>query len=94
MVDGIPIAGLTAPALLLLAVWFILTGRIIPRRTYDDLLRDRDEWRTAHRLSESERINQAKQIDALLEVGITVESIMRSMPHPSNNMPQDGGGSP
>ena len=79
---GIPLAVLTAPALLLTAVWLVMSGRLIPRKTYEDLLRDRDDWREAHRISEAERVQQSQQISALLEVGHTVNEIMNALPHP------------
>lgn len=83
-VAGLPLAGITAPILLLIGIWLILTGRLVPRRTYDDLLADRNEWREAHKISESQRETLNQQINSLLEVGKTVESIMHALPHPSD----------
>ena len=39
---GLVGAGSTATALVA-AVWFILTGRLIPRTTYEDLIKEKDE---------------------------------------------------
>jgi hypothetical protein len=36
-----------ALGLLLLAVWAVLSGRIIPRKTHEDVRHDRDTYRTA-----------------------------------------------
>lgn len=81
---GIPVAVLTAPALLLAAVWLVMSGRLIPRRTYEDMIKDRDNWREAHRIAEAERIQQSQQINELLEVGRTVDAIMNALPHPND----------
>jgi hypothetical protein len=36
-----------AVGLLLLAVWLVLSGRIVPRSTHEDVRRDRDAYRVA-----------------------------------------------
>lgn len=41
----VPQAGATG--LLLAAVWLVLTGRIVPRSTHDEVRRDRDTYRAA-----------------------------------------------
>lgn len=73
---SIPLAGLTAPALLGIAIVLILSGRLIPRRTYDDLREDRDRWQRAFTVSEEARLSQSKQLDAAMEVGKTVTDVM------------------
>ena len=78
---GIPLTGLTAPALLGLAIFLILRGYLVPRSTYDDLKDDRDQWREAHRVSEEARLTQVRQLDAVLEVGETVKNVMTALDH-------------
>ncbi|WP_432091841.1 hypothetical protein [Streptomyces sp. NRRL F-5630] len=62
---------LGAVALLTLVVLMILTGRLVPRRTYDDLLKERDTWREAHTVSEEARAMERAQTQELLELGRT-----------------------
>lgn len=76
---GIPVAGLTAPALVSIGILLIMTGRLVPRRTYDDALRDRDRWQEAHSVSEEARLTQTRQLDAVLEVGETVKQVMNAL---------------
>lgn len=45
LVGWIPQTG--ALGLLLMAIWAVLTGRIIPRATHDEVRRDRDAYREA-----------------------------------------------
>jgi hypothetical protein len=46
LIDGIPLVNISATTIVTLVVLMILTGRLVPRRTYDDLIADRDAWRT------------------------------------------------
>lgn len=79
VIFGVPVAGLTAPVLLGIGILLILTGRLVPRRTYDDALRDRDRWQAAHSVSEEARLTQTRQLDAVLEVGETVKQVMTAL---------------
>ncbi len=79
MIDGLPIAPIGAGGLLTLFVLAILTGRLVPRRNIEDVLHDRDEWRAAHRISESARAEQQAQVDELLEHARTTDAVLRSI---------------
>lgn len=50
-----PLEVLTPAALLGLGVLLILRGYLVPRRYLEDVEHDRDEWRAAHRISETAR---------------------------------------
>lgn len=76
---GITVGELTTATLLGIGILLILTGRLVPRRTYDDALRDRDRWQTAHSVSEEARLTQTRQLDAVLEVGETVKQVMGAL---------------
>ena len=60
------IGGLSPAAMLMLAVWLILTGRIVPKSTYDVMVKGRDSWQETaqkkqeiiHTLSETVREQQ------------------------------------
>jgi len=63
-------------------VVLIFRGAMVPRRTYDDMVHDRDEWRAAHRISETARQVSADQVDELLEHARTTDAFIRALPNP------------
>ncbi|WP_102158666.1 hypothetical protein [Zhihengliuella halotolerans] len=75
---------ITPPGLLSLVIIMILTGRLIPKATYDAAQRARDQWqRTAEMLRETNQV-QAQTIEKQTSVGDTVIKVMSSL--------QKGGG--
>jgi hypothetical protein len=79
VIEGIPLVGLSAPAILLLVVVLILRGQLIPRRTYDDIKEDRDQWRDNCRQSEAARSMQDQQILELIEQSRTSTGLLQSI---------------
>ncbi|MEU9946999.1 hypothetical protein [Streptomyces sp. NPDC047939] len=77
---GIDVAQGGAVALLALVVLMVLTGRLVPRRTYDDLLSERDTWRAAHTESEAARASERAQNQELLELSRTSAHALQAMP--------------
>lgn len=76
--DQIPIEVLTPAGMILLAVWMIYTGRLIPGRTHDEicagLRQDRDDWQQIAQTS-------SRQVDALLnEYGPTATQVLKALP--------------
>lgn len=90
---GIPIEVLTPAGLLGLVILFIVMGRLVPRRTMEDVIRDRDEWRAAHKISEESRAELAGQTKELLEYARTTDAFIRSLPYriPAPSPPPEGG---
>lgn len=85
MIDGIPIQFLGIGSgwlIVAVGVLGLLRGTVVPRRTYDDALHDRDEWRAAHRISESARAEAVGQVQELLEHARTTDAFIRSLPNP------------
>lgn len=83
MILGVPTENIGIGSGWLLVVVFVvllMSGRIIPRRTYDDVVRDRDEWRAAHQISESARAEGVRQTQELLEHARTTDAFIRSLP--------------
>lgn len=76
-----------AAALLVLVVLFILTGRLVPRRTHEDILADRDNWRQAYLQSEAARQVEHEQTGELLEMARVGNTILGALPQPK---PGDG----
>lgn len=86
-----------AATVLGLVVLLILLGRLVPRRTVDDvradyqariaeLIAERDMWQAAHRVSEEARHEDGQQVRELLEVARTTDHVLRSLPRPSEGV--------
>jgi hypothetical protein len=67
MFEGIPIDKLTAPVLLGICVLLILTGRLIPRRVYQDKSEECDRYREAFETEREARATSDAQTSELLE---------------------------
>ena len=74
--------------------WLNASGRLVTRREVDrmmadharemaDISHDRDEWRAAHRISETARQVAADQVAELLEHARTTDAFIRALPHPN-----------
>lgn len=84
MLDGIPLGvfdGLGVVGVVIIVGWLVMTGRLVPRRTYDDKVHEANEWRTESRIKDAQIHEKDTQLQHLAEVGRTVDHIMRSMPH-------------
>lgn len=92
--DGIPYVGLSAPAIVGILVLFIATGRLVPRRTYDDKVHEAGEWRAEARIKDAQLAEKDKQLRHMAEVGETVKDIMRSLPRAAAQPPHDEAGEP
>ncbi|MFJ6729349.1 hypothetical protein ACIQPQ_31055 [Streptomyces sp. NPDC091281] len=73
-----------AVALLTLVVLFILTGRLIPRKTHEDVITDRDNWRAAYLESEAARKVEHDQTGELIEMARLGGHILTALPRPGN----------
>lgn len=86
--EQLPTGTWTPAALLGLAVLLLLFGRLVPRRTYDDIKEDRDRWQRAHKESEAARAELVANLNALLESSRTTESLIRSLHQPPPGGPE------
>ena len=84
---AIPVGTLTPAGLLAIVILLIAFGKLVPRRTMEDIIHDRNEWRTAHRISEQSRIELAGAVSELLEHARTTDSFIRALPHPHGVTP-------
>jgi hypothetical protein len=78
LLGNIPLGSLTPAGLLAIVVLLIAFGRLVPRRTLEDMIHDRNEWRTAHRISEQARMELQQQVEELLEHARTSNAFIRS----------------
>ncbi|MFD8199963.1 hypothetical protein [Streptomyces sp. NPDC059701] len=67
-------------ALLSLVILLVLTGRLVPRRTHEDVLTDRDNWRQAYLESEAARRVEHEQTGELLEMAKLGGHILTALP--------------
>jgi hypothetical protein len=79
-------------ALLTLVILLILTGRLVPRRTHEDTLADRDNWRQAYLESEKARKVEHEQTGELLEMARLGGHILTALPHPGHADEEVSGG--
>lgn len=78
MLDGIPIADLTAPTILGVVVLFILVGLLVPRRTLVDKMKEAELWRQAYEAERKARATSDAQTKELLEVAKTTNRIVEA----------------
>jgi hypothetical protein len=91
MLDGIPIAGLTAPALLGLAVLMLLLGRIVPRSTLQDKAKECEQWRLAYEAEREARAASVAQTVELLELAKTTHDIIVAIFYTKERLVKSGG---
>jgi hypothetical protein len=85
VIDGIPVAGLGWGGLTIVFVLMVYKGLLVPRRVLEDALHDRDEWRAAHRISETARMEQTEQLSEVLEHSRTTTAVLRALPRPKDD---------
>ena len=83
MPDAIPpglLDGLGVVGVVLLVGWFVWTGRLVPRRTYEDKCHETSEWRTEARIKDQQLHELTEQNTAMLrEFGPTVTDLLRGI---------------
>jgi hypothetical protein len=67
MIYGIPVEKLTAPVLLGITILLILTGLLVPRRTYKDKAQESERYREAFETEREARMISDRQTSQLLE---------------------------
>lgn len=65
-----------AAGLLALFVIAVLTGKLVPRSTYEDKLKEADDWKTAWKDSEKAREELSKNVQVAIELGRITEKLM------------------
>lgn len=79
MLDGISIIGLTPAGLLLIAVLMVLTGRLVPRATYQEMVKERDQWRSAYEVERAAHAASDSQTRELLELAKTGTKVLEAV---------------
>lgn len=73
------IGGITTGGILLLTVWLIIRGDLVPRKMHEEVKGDRDKWMKAAQLAWDRGDRQAEQIDELLQAQKTVVAIAEAI---------------
>lgn len=79
MINGIPIAGLTAPTILGLGILLVLFGRLIPQPMYKEKAAEAERWRQAYEVERTARAAADAQTAELLEVARTTHNIVAAV---------------
>ncbi|GGU90900.1 hypothetical protein GCM10010275_29850 [Streptomyces litmocidini] len=79
---GFTPTNMSLSGLLALVVLLVLTGRLVPRSTLQDMRDERDTWRAAHMESEAARQAEREQVTELLELSRTAGHVLTSLPKP------------
>jgi len=81
--DTLPWQTLTAAgggwALFGIAGWGVLSGRLIPRATHNDVVHDRDNWRAESRIKDAQIAEKDTQLRHLSEVGETQKAVLTAV---------------
>lgn len=77
---GLPQIGLGSGWAAFIVVMFLIArGQLIPRRTHEDTIHDRDEWRAESRIKDAQLAEKDGQLRELSEVGRAVNAVMRAI---------------
>lgn len=60
-------------------VWMLMVGRVVPRQQYEDILRDRDQWRQESQGKDQLLSEQSAQLREMAEVGETAKALMLAL---------------
>lgn len=91
MIDNIPVIGLTAPAILGIAVLLMLTGRIVPRSTLRDKEIEIERWQLAYETEREARIVSDNQTSKLLLAVETNRDVLYALLKVLNDKTEAGG---
>ena len=86
---GIPIAGLTAPTLLGVAILLLFTGKLWTNNAYQQKAQECDRWREAYEKESEARRTANQQTIELLEVTKTTHHLVEAL---FQNVPISRGG--
>lgn len=82
LLAGVPtdlVTSIGGGGLLALAIWLVLTGRLVPKSTHEETRLDRDEWRKTAETTQKRLDVISQQMDKLLASSLTVERFMTSL---------------
>lgn len=90
MFDGVPLVSLSAPAILGITMLLILTGRLLPRSTYQEKVAEAERWRQAYEREREARAISDSQTRELLELARVNKSFLTAVFDRSEEVKQAG----
>lgn len=66
-------------SLFALAGLAVIKGQLVPRKTHQDVLHDRDEWRAESRIKDAQIAEKDRQLGHLAEVGETQKAVLHAV---------------
>lgn len=90
MIEGIPIAGLTAPTLLGIAILMLLTGRLFTKAAFEDKAQEAERWRLAYEAERTARATSDAQTAELLELAKTTHAFITAVFSTSEQIRRSG----
>ena len=87
---GIPLTGLTAPALLSIVFLLFITGRIWTDKAYQEKAAEAERWRLAYEAEREARSTSDSQTRELLEVARTTQALITGVYTNSERIRQSG----
>lgn len=79
MIEGLPLADMSAPYLLGLAVLMILVGWLVPKRILTKTENESERWRLAYEAEREARILSEAQTSELLELAKTTHALITAV---------------
>ena len=76
MIEGIPLTGLTAPALLGIAILMLFTGKLWTNSAFQEKCSEAERWRLAYEAERAARLESEAQTKELLEVAKTTQALI------------------
>lgn len=80
ILEGFPIGGLSAGALLGLTVLLFLRGQIIPKNIANDYIEEARRWRSAYEQERDARQEAFKTVNTMIEVIEVSNHLLKSLP--------------
>lgn len=80
ILEGFPIGGLSAGALLGLTVLLFLKGQIIPKSIANDYIEEAKRWRSAYEQERDARQEAFKTVNTMIEVIEVSNHLLKSLP--------------
>lgn len=78
-IDGLPLVGLSAPAIVSVIILMLLTGRLWTNAAYQQKCKESDQWREAYEKEREARTQSDHQTGELLELAKTTNSFIMAV---------------
>lgn len=89
-IEGIPLVGLSAPAILGVVIMMILTGKLWTNAAYQEKVSEAERWRLAYEAEREARTLSDRQTTNLLEEAKTNRNVLAALITPTGTGPKSG----